>query len=91
MFLLRQMVFSTLSTEEISNSAVTISPQVPTAVILLELATNCSVVLYDVAGGRHEIEKIKLFSCSLMSENIGKAANSANTTVTSGTSDSRET
>ena len=42
LFLLRQMVFSTLSTEEISNSAVTISPQVPTAVILLELATNCS-------------------------------------------------
>ncbi len=40
--LLRQMVFSTLSTEEISNSAVTISPQVPTAVILLELATNRS-------------------------------------------------
>ncbi len=34
---------------------------------------------------------MKLFSCSLMSENIGKAANRANTTVTSGTSDSRET
>ena len=38
-----------------------------------------------------KLEKMKLFSCSLMSENIGKAANSANTTVTSGTSDSRET
>ena len=40
--LLSQILFSTLSTDAIRSNAVTINPQVPTAVILLELATNCS-------------------------------------------------
>ena len=35
--------FNALSMEYINNNAVTISPHAPTAVILLELATNCSI------------------------------------------------
>ena len=47
------MVFSALSIEYISSSEVTIRPKAPTAVMRLELATNCSIypwITSPVAG-----------------------------------------
>ena len=89
---LRQMVFSALSIEYISSSEVTIRPKAPTAVMRLELATNCSIypwITSPVAGMK--LAKIKWRICTLTSENMGNAANSANTTAISGTRDSNDT
>lgn len=58
---LRQMVFSALSIEYISSSEVTIRPKAPTAVMRLELATNCSIYPLDyIPGRRNKIGEDKM-------------------------------